>query len=123
MELPGIVLGATSVSLSAMMYWAFTIQGNGFRHSPVKQIPLLDGGVGFVASAFVFSTLRSSENTHHAFDRQVSDLQSGFRSFHLGMRQLTLRVLSSAVTRPPLQILPVWGTSDRLNVSIPDRRL
>ena len=117
MGLPGIVLGAISISLSAMMYWAVTSRGNGFRHSPVAQIPILDGGAGVALSAFVFNTIRSSDNAHHTFDRQVSDLRGGFRSVRLGMKQLTLRVLSSAVARPPRQILPAWGTSNRLKDS------
>lgn len=100
-----------------MMYWAVTFQGNGFRHSPVKQILKPDGGADVVVSAFVFSTIRSSDTTHHTFDRHAYDLCAGFRSFRRGIGQLTLRVLSSVVTRPPLQILPAWVTSDRLEVS------
>jgi hypothetical protein len=69
--LPGIVLDAISISLSAMMYWAFTVQGNGARLSPVRLIQMLNGGAGTQVLAVVFSTSRSSENTHHTFDRQV----------------------------------------------------
>jgi hypothetical protein len=119
--LPGIVLGAISVSLSAMMYWAFTFQGNGFNLSTEGLVLTLVGAAGIVMSAFVFSMSRSSENTHHAFDRQVSDLHGGVRSIHRWNKKLTLRVLSSATTRPPSQILPARGTSDRLNVSAPAR--
>jgi hypothetical protein len=120
--LPGIVLGAISVSLSAMMYWAFTFQGNGSNLSPEGLDLILVGAAGFVMSAFVFSMSRSSENTHHTFDRQVSDLNGGVRSNHRSKKKLTLRVLSSATTRPPCQILPARGTSDRLNVSATSRR-
>jgi hypothetical protein len=69
--LPGIALDAISISLSAMMYWAFTIQGNGTRLSPVRPIQMPGGVAGTQVAAVVFSTSRSSENTHHTFDRQV----------------------------------------------------
>ena len=97
-----------------MMSWAVTFQRSGFRHSPVRQILLLTGGADVVSSALVLDAFRSSGNAHHTFDRQTSGLQSGFRSVRRGINNLTQRVLSSEVTRPPLQILPVWGTSDRL---------
>ena len=68
---PGIVLDAISVSLSAMTYWAFTFQGNGTRLSPVRRNRMLNGVVSTQVLAVVFSTSRSSENTHHTFDCQV----------------------------------------------------
>ena len=116
MGLPAIVLGARSVSLNALKSWAVTFQRSGFRHSPVRQILLLTGEADVVSSALVLDAFRSSENAHHTFDRQTSGLQSGFRSVRRGINNLTQRVLSSEVTRPPLQILPVWGTSDRLTI-------
>lgn len=70
MGLPGIVLDAILISLSAMMYWAFTVQGSGTRLSPVR-LKKLNGVAGTQVLAVVFSTSRSSENTHHTFDRQV----------------------------------------------------
>jgi hypothetical protein len=53
------------------MYWAFTIQGNGTRLSPVRPNQMLDGVADTQVLAIVFSTSRSSESTHHTFDRQV----------------------------------------------------
>jgi hypothetical protein len=104
--LPGIVLGAISVSLSAMMYWAFTPQVRGIRLASVRWIPEFDGEAGTAVSAIVFSTSRSSEHTHHIFDRQVSGHQS--------LMPPTLRVLSSATTRPPYR--DARGTSDHRTV-------
>jgi hypothetical protein len=51
-------------------------------------------------------------------NRQVTDLLGGFRTVHQGIEQPTLRVLSSAMTRPPSQILSARGTSNRRDVSI-----
>jgi len=112
--MPEIFVGMILVSLSAMVFWAATVHGNGFRHSPVRHIRLLNGEADSVVSALALDVFRGSEIAHHTFDRQASGTQSGFRSVRRGMRKLTQRVLSSEVTRPPLQILPEWGTSDRL---------
>lgn len=121
MELPGIVLVAISISLSAKTYWAFTVQSNGVGLTTVGALLSLFGAAGIFVSAFVFSTSRSSETTHHTFDRQVSDLNGGLRSIHQGMRQLTLKVLSSATSRPPRQILPARGTSIRRHTTVAAR--
>ena len=80
MVFPGIVLDAISISLSAMTYWAFTFQGNGTRLSPVRLNPMLNRVADTQVLAVVFSTSRSSENTHHTFDRQVSIPIGGFRT-------------------------------------------
>jgi hypothetical protein len=78
--LQGIVLGVISVSLSAMTYWAFTFHSDGTRLPSVKMKLLLGGGADTNVPAFVFSMSRSSENTHHTFDRQVSIPIGGFRT-------------------------------------------
>jgi hypothetical protein len=109
----GIVLSTTSVSLSAMMYWAVTANGNGSSLHTVGLILMSVGAAGTLVLAFVFSTSRSSENTHHTFDRQDPNLDHGFRSIQRGIEPLTLRVLSSATTRPPFQDgARARGTSD-----------
>jgi multisubunit Na+/H+ antiporter MnhB subunit len=86
-----------------MMYWAFTIQVNGSRRPPAGLFLMLVGGAGTVVSAIVFRMSRNSEQTHHTFDRQVSNLDRGCRSIRQRFKQLTLRVLSSATTHPPHQ--------------------
>jgi hypothetical protein len=117
--LPGIVLVAISISLSAMTYWAVTFQSKVF--SLTGLIMILFGAAGTFVSAFVFSMSRSSENAHHTLDRQVSDLKGGFRTIRQGTKRLTLRVLSSATTRLPRQILPAVGTSDCRSTSVTAR--
>jgi hypothetical protein len=111
--LPGIVLVTISTSLSAMTYWAVTFQSSGFSRLTVGLIMMLVGAADTFVLAHVFSMSRSSEYTHHTLDRQVSELNGGSRSIHQGMGQLTLRVLSSTTTRPPRQILPARGASNR----------
>src|SRR5580692_1076991 len=107
--LPGIVLVAISIGLSAMTYWMFTSQVKGSHFPPMV------GAADSFMSAFVFSMSRSSEHTHHTFDRQVSNLEGGCRPIHRGMSQLTLRVLSSATTRPPHKEAQARRTSDGRN--------
>jgi hypothetical protein len=119
-ESPGIVLG--KFWLSAKMYWAVTSQVDGSHLPPRGPILRRDGAAGKVVAAFVFSTSRSSENTHHTFCRQVSDLQSGDRSSPEGMMQPTLRVQSSATTRPPHQEARARGASERRSTATAARR-
>jgi hypothetical protein len=102
-----------TLSLGAMTYWAFTIHGNGLRVSTVRLSPLQGGVANTHVLAFVFSMSRSSEYTHHTFDRQVVATHSDFRTNHRVTRQLTLRVLPSTTTRLPRQILPAREASNR----------
>jgi hypothetical protein len=113
---------AVSTSLSAMTYWAVTSQRRNFDLTTVGPFMMLIGAAGTLVSAFVFNVSRSSEKKHHTSDRQLSDLNGGVRSFHQGTKRLTLRVLSSATTRLPRQILPARGTSDCRNTSVTARR-
>jgi hypothetical protein len=76
--LPRTVSGVSS--LSATMYWSFTPHGNGTRLSPVRLNQMRDGGVGTEVSAHVVSMSRSSENSHHTYDRQIVARRGGFRT-------------------------------------------
>lgn len=91
------------------MYWTFTLHVNGLDLPPERVILMLAGGAGNLAPAFVRNTSRSSEITQHTFDRQVSELSSGFRTIRQELMQLTLRVPSSATTRPPCKKPPRGG--------------
>jgi hypothetical protein len=77
-----MVLSAISVTVGAIMYWAVTYQGHGFRLSTVGLILMLVGAGGFVVSAIVFGMSRSSESTHHTLDREVTDSKGGSSSVH-----------------------------------------
>jgi hypothetical protein len=78
-----MVLSAISVAVGAIMYWAVTYQGHGFRLSTVGIILMVVGGFGFVVSAIVFGVSRGSiGSSRHSLDRQVTDTQGNTSSVH-----------------------------------------
>ena len=83
MGLPGMVLSAIAFAAGAIMYWAVTAQGHGFRLSTVGVILMIVGGVGFVASGVIFGVSRRPvASGHHTMDRQVVDSQGRSSEVH-----------------------------------------
>jgi hypothetical protein len=83
MGLTGMALSTISVAVGAVMYWAVTAQGHGFRYSTVGVILMVVGAIGFVASAIVFGTSRRPAGSrHHSYDRQVVDAQGRSTEVH-----------------------------------------
>jgi hypothetical protein len=83
MGLFGMVLSAIAAVAGAIMYWAVTYQGTGFRLSTVGLILMIAGAAGFVVSAIVFASSRRQVGTGtHSTDRQVTDSQGGTSSVH-----------------------------------------
>jgi hypothetical protein len=83
MGLPGMVLSAFSFAAGAVMYWAVTAQGHGFRLSTVGVILMVVGAVGFVASAVIFGVSRRPVATgHHTLDRQVVNSNGASSAVH-----------------------------------------
>jgi phosphate/sulfate permease len=83
MGLPGMVLSAIATAVGAIMYWAVTYQGHGFRLSTVGVILMIAGIAGFVLSSIVFGVSRNSIGAgHHSMDRQVTDPQGHTSSVH-----------------------------------------
>jgi hypothetical protein len=83
MGLPGMVLSAIAAAAGAIMYWAVTYQGTGFRLSTVGVILMIAGVAGFIVSSIVFGISRQSVGgTHHSMDRQVVDPQGQTSSLH-----------------------------------------
>jgi phosphate/sulfate permease len=83
MGLPGMVLSAIATAVGAIMYWAVTYQGHGFRLSTVGVILMIAGIAGFVVSSIVFGVSRNSIGAgHHTMDRQVTDPQGHTSSVH-----------------------------------------
>ena len=83
MGLPGMVLSAIAFVAGAIMYWAVTAQGHGFRLSTVGVILMIVGGVGFVASGVIFGVSRRPvASGHHTMDRQVVDSQGRSSEVH-----------------------------------------
>jgi hypothetical protein len=83
MGLPGMVLSAIAAVAGAIMYWAITYQGTGFRLSTVGVILMIAGAIGFVVSAIIFaSSRRQVSSAPHSMDRQVTDSQGHSSSLH-----------------------------------------
>ena len=83
MGLPGMVLSAISMAAGAIMYWAITYQGHGFRMSTIGVILMVVGAAGFVVSAIVFGVSRGSVgSSRHSLDREVVDPQGRTSSVH-----------------------------------------
>jgi hypothetical protein len=83
MGLPGMVLSAIATAAGAIMYWAVTYQGTGFRLSTVGVILMIAGIAGFIASSIIFGISRNSVGAgHHTMDRQVVDPQGHTSSLH-----------------------------------------
>jgi len=83
MGLPGMVLSAIVGAAGAIMYWAVTYQGTGFRLSTVGLILMIAGAFGFVVSAIVFAVSRGPVSTgRHEMNRQVVDSTGNSSSVH-----------------------------------------
>jgi len=69
-----MVLSAIAGVAGAIMYWAVTYQGTGFRLSTVGLILMVAGAFGFVVSAIVFAVSRGQVGGgRHELNRQVTD--------------------------------------------------
>jgi hypothetical protein len=78
-----MVLSAIAAAAGAIMYWAVTYQGTGFRLSTIGLILMIAGAFGFVVSSIVFGTSRRQVSTGtHSMDRQVTDSQGRSSSVH-----------------------------------------
>ena len=83
MGLAGMAFSAIAAAAGAIMYWAVTYQGHGFRLSTVGLILMIAGAAGFVVSTIVFAVSRREVGTGtHSMDRQVTDSQGGSSSVH-----------------------------------------
>ncbi len=78
-----MVFSSIAVAAGAIMYWAITYQGHGFRFSTIGIILMIVGAFGFVASAVVFGVSRGSVGSNrHSLDRQVTDASGNTSSVH-----------------------------------------
>ncbi len=78
-----MVFSSIAVAAGAIMYWAITYQGQGFRFSTIGVILMIVGAFGFVVSAVVFGVSRGSIGTNrHSLDRQVTDSSGNTSSVH-----------------------------------------
>jgi uncharacterized membrane protein YciS (DUF1049 family) len=78
-----MALSAIAVAAGAIMYWAVTYQGTGFRLSTVGIILMIAGAFGFVVSSIIFAMSRRQVSSGtHSLDRQVTDSQGRSSSLH-----------------------------------------
>ncbi len=73
MGLTGMVFSTLAVAAGAIMYWAVTTQGHGFRLSTVGVILMVVGAIGLVVSSAVFATSRrAAGGRRRPYDRAAT---------------------------------------------------
>ena len=83
MGLAGMALSAIAAAAGAIMYWAVTYQGHGFRLSTVGLILMIAGAAGFVVSTIVFAVSRREVGTgRHSMSRETTDSEGRSTSAH-----------------------------------------
>jgi hypothetical protein len=88
MGLAGMALSMISIAAGAIMYWAVTSQGHGFRLSTVGVILMVVGAIGLVVSTIVFATSRRpAGGRNRTFDRQVTDTHGRTAEVHEEVHQ------------------------------------
>jgi hypothetical protein len=79
----GMFFSTVAFAVGAVMYWAITAQGHGFRYSTVGVILMVVGGIGLVVSSVVFGMSRRQPGSrHHTYDREVTDAQGRTAGVH-----------------------------------------
>lgn len=87
MGLKGMGFSVIAIAAGAVMYWAVTKQGSGFRLSTVGVILMVIGAAGFVISSIVFAaSRRPSGSGHHTFDHEETDKQGQTTAVHEEVR-------------------------------------
>ena len=83
MGLAGMALSAIAAAAGAIMYWAVTYQGHGFRLSTVGLILMIAGAAGFVVSTIIFAISRREVGTgRHSMSRETTDSEGRSTSEH-----------------------------------------
>ena len=72
----GMFFSAVAIAVGAVLYWAVTAHGHGFRLSTVGVILMVVGVIGLVASGIVFATSRRAPGgRQRTYDRSAVDGQ------------------------------------------------
>jgi hypothetical protein len=78
-----MVFSLISIAAGAVMYWAVTSQGHGFRLSTVGVILMVVGAAGLVISTVIFAMARHPAGAQNrTFDREVTDPQGRTAAVH-----------------------------------------
>jgi uncharacterized membrane protein YciS (DUF1049 family) len=87
MGLTGMGFSVVAIAAGAVMYWAVSAQGHGFRLSTIGVILMVVGALGFLTSAIVFGTSRGSVGSRRrTYDRAATDAQGGSTTVHEEVR-------------------------------------
>jgi len=87
MGMTGMGFSTVAIAAGAIMYWAVTYQGHGFRFSTVGVILMVVGAIGLVISTIVFATSRRpAGGDHHTYDREATDAQGRSTEVHEEVR-------------------------------------
>jgi phosphate/sulfate permease len=87
MGLTGMAFSTISIAVGAVMYWAVTYQGHGFRFSTVGVILMVIGVIGLVISSIVFAmSRRPTPSRDRSYAREVTDARGGTTSIHEEVR-------------------------------------
>jgi hypothetical protein len=88
MGLAGMVFSMISIAAGAVMYWAVTSQGHGFRLSTVGVILMVVGAVGLLISTVIFATSRQpAGGRNRTYDKQVTDTAGRTAEVHEEVHQ------------------------------------
>ena len=83
MGLTGMGFSTVAIAVGAVMYWAVTFQGHGFRFSTVGVILMVVGAIGLVISTIVFAvSRRPADGRRHAYDKQTIDADGRSTEVH-----------------------------------------
>jgi len=83
MGLTGMGFNSVAIAAGAIMYWALTFQGHGFRFSTVGVIFMVVGAIGLVISTIVFAmSRRPAGGRQHAYDKQTIDTEGRSTEVH-----------------------------------------
>ena len=83
MGLTGMAFSTIAIAVGAVMYWAVTSQGHGFRISTVGVILMVVGAIGFVASSVIFAvSRRPAGSRHRTYDREATNARGQTVAVH-----------------------------------------
>jgi apolipoprotein N-acyltransferase len=87
MGLTGMGFSTVAIAAGAIMYWAVTYQGHGFRFSTIGVILMVVGAIGLVISTIVFAvSRRPAGGRRHAYDKQTIDADGRSTEVHEAVR-------------------------------------
>lgn len=83
-----MVISFVAAAVGAIMYFAITTQGSGFRLSTIGVILMIVGAVGIVFSSVVLAASRKT-TSRQTFDREMTDAQGKSSELHEETRRVS----------------------------------